>query len=713
MRYLIILVSGLLLSYSTWAQTDIPFDKDNFKDRKDEFKTARKDFDEGMKFMGGIEKMTDPSVSLLKNFKMNIVMYRNAIPFFERAAAFNPNYSVLNYNLGKCYMASNQKFKAADLLEKAYKANPTVSKDIHFFLGWAYHVKNNWEKAKYHYEQYKKTLNSSADAQNVDMVNKKLFECTNGEKLEKNPIRVWVDNLGININTQFPEYSPLITADESTVIFTARRSDTYKGGIDENDGQYYEDIYIARKNEKGQWEKAQNLGSDINTDNHDAPAGLSADGKTLFVFYGWKGAGDIYVSKFENNKYSKPEKLPNDISGKDTYESSAAISYDGKELYFASTRPGGFGEEDIYMSKWDEKKKTWGVPVNLGSTINTKYRETGIFLHPDGETMYFASEGHESMGGFDIFMSKRVNGVWGKPVNVGYPVNSSDDDVFFVTSGSGRYAYYTSFREDGFGEKDLYRITFLGPEKQPLISGEDNLLVNAKPVKEVKLEPKVEITTASLIILKGTIRDEQTKLPLGASIELIDNEKNELITSFTSDGTTGKYMITIPGGINYGIAVKADGYLFHSENIFIPKSSGYREYQKDIDLKKIEVGKAIVLRNIFYDFDKATLRSESTAELERLIKLMNENPTLKIELSSHTDSRGSDTYNQKLSEDRAKSVVDYLVTKGINSSRLVHKGYGETQLLVSDDEIAKMKTNTEREEAHQMNRRTEFKILSK
>lgn len=712
MKKRLLTLLGFFILNGLFAQQDIPFEKDYFKDRKDEFKTAKKDFDEGMKMMATANASSDPSLSLLKNFKYNITLYRAAIPFFERALTFNPNYSMLNYQLGKCYMASNHKFKAVELLDKAYKVNPTIAKDIHFFLGWAYHVKNNWEKAKYHYDLYKKSL-TQTEAINVEMANKKMFECTNGEKLEKNPVRVWVDNLGAAINTEFPEYSPLITADESTIIFTSRRSDTYKGGVDPNDGQYYEDIYIARRNEKGQWEKAQNLGSSINTDNHDAPAGLSADGNKLFVFYGWKGAGDIYESKFENNAYSKPVKLPNDISGKDSYESSAAISYDGKELYFASTRPGGMGEEDIYMSKWDEKRKNWGMPTNLGPIINTKYRETGIFLHPDGETMYFASEGHESMGGFDIFMSKKVQGVWTKPVNVGYPVNSSDDDVFFVTTGSGRYAYYTSFREDGFGEKDLYRITFLGPEKEPMLSGEDNLLVNARPVKELNLEPKVEITSSSLIILKGVIRDEKTKQPLASLIELMDNEKNELITTFTSDAVTGKYMITIPGGINYGIAVKADGYLFHSENIFIPKSSGYREYQKDIDLKKIEVGKAIVLRNIFYDFDKATLRSESTAELERLIGLMNENPTLKIELSSHTDSRGNDAYNQKLSEDRAKSVVDYLIMKGISSSRLVAKGYGENRLLITDDEIAKMKTQTEREEAHQMNRRTEFTILSK
>ena len=194
---------------------------------------------------------------------------------------------------------------------------------------------------------------------------------------------------------------------------------------------------------------------------------------------------------------------------------------------------------------------------------------------------------------------------------------------------------------------------------------------------------------------------------------MINNETNELVASFSSDPTTGKYMVTIPGGKNYGIAVKADGYLFHSENFNLPASSGYKEYEKNIDLKQVEVGATIALKNIFYDFDKATLTSSSTNELERLNKLLVDNPTVKIELGSHTDSQGNDAYNQSLSEKRAKSVVDYLVGKGIAPDRLTSKGYGETKLIISDAEILKMKTKAEKEVGHQENRRTEFKITSK
>jgi outer membrane protein OmpA-like peptidoglycan-associated protein len=328
--------------------------------------------------------------------------------------------------------------------------------------------------------------------------------------------------------------------------------------------------------------------------------------------------------------------------------------------------------------------------------------------------MYLSSDGHTTMGGLDVFQAKLEDGKWTAPVNLGYPINTPDDEVHFVVSGSGRYGYYASFRPEGKGEKDLYRITFLGPEKLPLTNSEDNLIASlVNPVKEITIEPKVEVTSSNLAILKGIIRDAKSFKPLEAKLDLINNETNELVASFSSDPTTGKYMVTIPGGKNYGIAVKAEGYLFHSENFNLPASSGYKEYEKNIDLKQVEVGATIALKNIFYDFDKATLTSSSTNELERLNKLLVDNPTVKIELGSHTDSQGNDAYNQALSEKRAKSVVDYLVGKGIAPDRLTSKGYGETKLIISDAEILKMKTKAEKEVGHQENRRTEFKITSK
>ncbi|HLU87831.1 MAG TPA: OmpA family protein, partial [Taishania sp.] len=289
-----------------------------------------------------------------------------------------------------------------------------------------------------------------------------------------------------------------------------------------------------------------------------------------------------------------------------------------------------------------------------------------------------------------------------------------DDDVFFVMTASGRYGYMTSFREDGMGEKDLYKITFLGDEKKPMLNAEDILLAGLDVVMAEKpVEPIVSNRRGQLGLLKGTVYDDKTKKPLFAAIELMDNVTGEKLAEFESDPVNGRFLLSLPAGKNYGIAVKSDGYLFHSENFDIPAGADYQEYNKEIFMKKIEVGEVIVLKNIFYDLAKYSLRPESKTELDRLIKLMNDNPTLKIQISGHTDSRGSDESNKELSRNRAKEVVDYLVKAGIAANRLQYEGYGEEQLIHSDADIAKMKTNKEKEAAHQENRRTEFKIISK
>lgn len=699
-----------VFTITTFAQTkDTPFEKEFFKDKKDEYKDAKEQFEKGLKL-----------------YEAGIYKFVEAIPFLEKAYDFNQNYSVLNYMLGNCYLSSIHKGKALPHFLKAYELNPNVDVDINFKIGFSYHLKYEWDKAVKHYEFYKNSLNTKNQLGEIEFVNKKIEECKTGKTLQAHPERVWIDNLGSTINNEYPEYSPFISADEYTIVYTARRTDTKGGGKDDHpdygDNQFFEDIYVSRRDEKtGKWQTPENL-VNINSENHDATAGLSPDGNRMFVYYGDKGGGDIYESFFKDGKWSKPEKLNKNINT-EFHETSATISFDGKQLYFISDRPGGIGNEDkneetrnhdIWVSNWDEKKKDWGPAINLGNVVNTKYEERSCYFHPDGVTMYLSSDGHTTMGGLDVFQAKLEEGKWTTPVNLGYPINTPDDEVHFVVSGSGRYGYYASFRPEGKGEKDLYRITFLGPEKTPLTNSEDNLIASlVNPVKEITIEPKVEVTSSNLAILKGIIRDAKTLKPLEAKLDLINNETNVLVASFSSDPTSGKYMVTIPGGNNYGIAVKAEGYLFHSENFNLPASSGYKEYEKNIDLKQVEVGATIALKNIFYDFDKATLTAASTNELERLNKLLIDNPTIKIELGSHTDSQGNDAYNQALSEKRAKSVVDYLIGKGISPDRLTSKGYGETKLIVTDAQIAAMKTKAEKEAGHQENRRTEFKITSK
>ncbi len=703
--------SLFLLTLNCLAQ-DVPFDKSLFKERKDEFKIARDQLEEGYKIYE-IYPESFMSVNHL-DYRARASYYKEALPILFEANKFNPNNAQLNYRIGRCYLSSSvYKEECLPHFLKAQKLNPNVAADLHYYLGMGYQLTMEFDKAIASYKIHQSVL-TGKDPIEVEETQNRIKECEMGKKLVAKPVRAFIDNFGNVVNSKYPEYGAIISADESVMMFTSRRNTTTGGGIAEGLNEYYEDIYITNK-VGGKWTTPANMGENVNSNEHDATVAVAPDAQSMIIYKDDKGDGNLYETKLVGSTWSKPVKMNKYINSKN-HESSASYSNDAKTLYFVSNKPGGFGEHDIYFTKWDPIKKDWGEAVNVGPTINTKHNEESVVIHPDGKTLYFSSQSHETMGGYDIFMSKlQEDGVtWGKPENIGYPINSVDDDVFFVINASGRRGYYSSFKADGFGEKDIYMITFLGPEKPLQLSAEDNLLANiAEPVREKLIEKQVDAATKRITILKGVVRDEKTLKPLYSSIELIDVEENKTLAKFESNETTGKYLVSLPSGKNYGLIVRADGYLFHSENFDIPETAAYQEVVKNIDLKRVEVGSKIVLKNIFYDYNKATLRDASKNELDRLIKLLEENPTLKIELSAHTDSRGGDKYNEDLSQRRAQSCVDYLIKGGIATDRLVSKGYGEQELIISDAEIAKLKFEDEKEEAHQQNRRTEFKILSK
>jgi outer membrane protein OmpA-like peptidoglycan-associated protein len=498
-------------------------------------------------------------------------------------------------------------------------------------------------------------------------------------KANADTVKITITNLGKTINTSFPEYAPVISADGEMLVFTSRRPFTEKEIKKGKTGM--ENVYFSEYDaKKKKWTDAKHLPPPVNQEGrHNSAIALSNDGQKMLLYQDDEsGNGDIYESNLGGETWSVPVKLSEPVNTK-SHESSASISPDGRTIYFVSNRKGGKGGRDIWMCRLTNENK-WGNAENLGSSINTSEDEEGVFIHPDGKTLYFSSKGHNSTGGYDIFKTTFENEKWSEPQSMGARINTIDDDLYFVLAANGQTGFYSSAKAGGLGDKDIYEVHFT-----PL-----------KVKKEKEAGPQ-------LTLLKGTITDEDSKAPLAADIDIIDNVKNEVITTIRSNSVSGKYLVSLPSGKNYGIVVKAKDYLFHSENVNIPFSSGYQEIIKDVQLKKLEVGKSIVLNNIFYDFDKATLRPESMSELERLVQLMNENPTLTIELSSHTDNKGTNEYNQKLSQQRAQSVVDFLIGKNVAKNRLVAKGYGET-VAVADNET---------EEGRQQNRRTEFKILSR
>ncbi len=716
MKNFIYTLTFLAFTFSFFGQT-VEFEKDNFPGKKEELKAARRQLDIGMEFyLQGRKEFDDfrksyvaekryYPVSVYDYQKAGLQNFRDALSPLLDAYKFNPKNARLNYMLGFIWFITDA--SNSETLKYFTAANAIDSKtetDLAFWLGWTYQLNTKWDDAIKSYQFYIEVLHTKSKSyvHESEDTNKKIEECNNGKKFSGNPERVFVDNLGSSVNTSYPEYGPSITTDEETVIFTARRDNSTGGKRDEGDNGYFEDVYVSNK-KNGKWQQSVQVSKNVNTENHDAAAGLSPDGSKLYIYrHSGKDGGDLYESTLFGTDWEPPVHMNKYINTK-YHESSVSITYDGKRIYFVSDKESGLGDRDIYYSDLDVKGE-WGPAKNIGPVINTKYGEEAVFMHPDGVTLYFSSKGHNNMGGYDIFKSTFSNGIWTTPENLGYPINGPDDDVFFVVSGSGSRAYFASSKQGGFGEKDIYKITFLGPEKTPMLNSQDQLLaMRANPVSNLKTENAVEVKMSKVTILKGVVTDAKTNQPLEAALELVDNDKNQIIATFKSNSATGKYLVTLPSGKNYGIAVKRDGYLFHSENFNLPEGADYQEFTKDVALKKIEVGSIIVLKNIFFDFDKATIRPESANELERLIKLLHDNPTIKIELGSHTDSKGSDEYNLKLSDSRSKSVVEYLIAKGILTGRLVAKGYGETKPIDTNDTDA----------GRQNNRRTEFKILEK
>ncbi|MFN4233281.1 MAG: OmpA family protein [Bacteroidia bacterium] len=497
----------------------------------------------------------------------------------------------------------------------------------------------------------------------------------NKNNTENDSVKVEIIKLDNAINSDFDDFAPVITADGSQMFFTSTRPYTDKEKKKNQKG--YERIYVSTYDaESKKWSIAEPLPENINLPNINVSnIAISNDGQRLLIYQGFDiKQGDIFETTLKGKKWTDAVSLGKEINS-DFHESSASISPDGKTIYFVSERKGGIGGRDIWKSTLGKDNK-WGPAENLGKTINTMQDEEAVYIHPDGKTLYFSSKGHKSMGGYDVFKSTFDGTKWSKPQNLGAPINTEGDDVFFVLDASGKKAYYSSAKDGG--NQNIYEINFI-PLK-----------------KEADLQPL-------LTILKGTVKDAQTKQALEAKIEIIDNEKNEVIATFTSNSESGKYLVSLPSGKNYGINVSAPGYLFHSENFTLSDTASYKEVRKNIFLNKADVGTKVVLRNIFFDFGKSTLRPESISELNKLKRVLEENANIKVEISGHTDNVSSDEFNQRLSENRAKAVVEYLVQNGISKERLTYKGYGKTQPIASNDT----------EEGRQENRRVEFKIISK
>ncbi len=687
---LIKLISALYLvvffSYNIEAQERISIKKNEYFTTEDGFKVAWNNVKKGN----------------FQFYQHRPASYRKAIPFYKNALTYNAENAELNLLIAICYLRSDPKSMALAHVQKAFDLKENVDAKILFFLGRALHHNAEFASAIDKYNAYKESLTIKKLDEQSPIINKYIAECESGIKIKKKTARVIIDNLGPNINSEFDDYASILSADGSSIVFTSRRG--IKGDrINMIDNKYFEDIYTST-NVNGIWEEAVNIGKPVNSDGNDAVVGLSEDGQKLIFYRGRERGGDLYSATLKDNRWRNIHDLTHKLNKKKSQESAICFNADGTTAYIVSNvDQDSYGGQDIYYTMLDEAGKKWSKPVNLGEVINSEYDEASVYITPDEKTIYFSSKGHNSIGGYDIFVSEYKYDSWTKPRNFGMPVNSPDDELFMSVLTNERDAYYAAVRKEGHGGFDIYQATLLGPEKPPQLSNEDELIASiAIPIQESFIEESMQIQYTRMTIVKGNVTDYNTGKPLGSTIELVDNKTGKLIKKASSNENTGAYLISLPSGKDYGFSVNADGYMFQSENFVVPEAQDYKEIFKNIQLQPMTPGSKIILHNTFYESGKSTLRPESFSELNRLAKMFTKYPSLVLEISGHTDSRGSRTVNQRLSLARSKSVVNYLKGQGVNSANLKAVGYNFKYPVASN------KTK----EGRQENRRVEAKILS-
>jgi len=420
-------------------------------------------------------------------------IFEASIDFYERFLYENPNDPDFNYKMG--FALLNTKGREKESIEYFKKAKDNFNKpktlnryvESSFQLARAYRASYLFIAALQELAQLRSVVEKNPDVSAV--IDREIFKCESGKRLFENKIKFEVTNLGDSINSEFQDHSPVISADESVLIFTSRRPNGWDEEIDE-DGNYNEDIFISEKVD-GHWTKAEGIKS-INTKNHEATCSLSPDGQTLFI-YKADDYGSIYQSTLGNNGWSKPVKLGPNINTENR-ETHASISADGKQLYFTSDRPGGFGGLDIYVSE-KMKNGMWGPPRNLGEGVNTKYNEEGPYIHPDGKTLYFSSKGHENLGGYDIFKSEKTQfGTWTKAENIGYPINTVGDDVFYMPTADGQHAYYSSRRSPDASDNDIFLITLDSVKRSDITVMVGNVFAKCSPEIPGNVKIKVKDT---------------------------------------------------------------------------------------------------------------------------------------------------------------------------------------------------------------------------
>ncbi len=630
--------------------------------------------------------------------------YRDARDLYLAAYKYNSENPELNYMIGKCYLFTDNKFESIKYIKKAFELKPEVKFDIHLLLGMAYHQVDEFDNAIEEYNLFLKTLSPKLVESYKDKIDMYIRQCKNGRNLVLDPKRVVINNLGEEINSVFDDYAPVVSKDESIMYFTSRRQNSEKSKRSIIDDKFFEDVYVSESKDK-KWKRAERFSPKVlgkKNKTNIAVVGISPEKDIVYLYKGKEKSGDLYYTEFKKEKWGKPK--PMKKFNTKNKETSMVISSDGNTLYFiSSNEKDTYGGSDIYFCKKNVKGK-WDKPKNIGNTINTFWDEVGLSLSSNDSVLFFSSQGHNSIGGYDIFRTKLQDvNLWSKPENLGYPINTPNDDIFYTEMEDGKTAYYATNRESGLGGVDIYKVIYLGSEKEMVIGGlYNNILGIQEPTDNIYFEKPKALEIDTRLLMRGFVTDSENKQPIKAKIELIDQDSNESVAVAICD-STGNYQLRIPEAKRYGVDINAAGYLMFLDVLDLTESTYSEVIVRNFELDRVEVGAKVVLKNIYFETGKATLLPESYATLNSVVRLLENNPTLRLEISGHTDNVGSEKFNLKLSNDRAKSCVNYLVQNGIADGRLEYAGYA-FKFPIAPNNTA---------EGRAQNRRVEFKILSK
>lgn len=589
--------------------------------------------------------------------------YEQAIPVLQKAINTDTNYVDAILSLAGVYGQLKKYQQSIDTYNWAQRKDTSYFKPYYLSYSLNYAGLGKFEEALAAVNNFLSIPKLNANATKAGMFRKRCYEFAVQYPKQNNITNYIFEpvNLGDSINTEKDEYYPTVTVDDSLLVF--------------NRNEGHVETFMQSKIEKGVYKLATPINGDINIEPRKGAITMSADGDWMIFagdFGGQNSFGgfDLYISYYTPQGWSEPENLGRNINT-EFWESSPSLSPDKRVLYFSSNRYGGVGGKDLYFSVRGANGK-FGPAQNMGDSINTKADDFAPFIHADGTTLFFTSDGWQGYGGTDLFVTKlQADGGFSTPKNLGYPINTIEDEGYMAVSSDGKTAYYASKKGNGKGGLDLYKFIL-----------------------------REDLRAAKTLYVNGKVFDKTTGKNLPCTIELIDNTTTLTIQKFQTD-ELGTFFITLPVGKDYTFTVNRKGYLFYTEIFELKTKPADSVYKKNIALQPIKLNTSFVLKNIQFETNSFKLKSSSIIELYKLMQILNENPTLKIEISGHTDNVGKATDNVKLSTNRAKTVVDYLIEKGIAAKRLSYKGFGSSQ------PIADNKT----EAGKALNRRTEFKIV--